>query len=94
VGSCASPIRPTLYGNRTSNLQRSISVDTPGSVGATNARFGSEGAILPSPADVRFGSKADIEAGAADVRFTPESGHRLSSLECPLSAKSRHDPSA
>ena len=25
-----------------------------------------------------------------DVRFTPESGHRLRRLECPLCAKSRH----
>jgi hypothetical protein len=40
-------------------------------------------------ADVRFGSKADIEACRADVRFTPESGHQLSALGCPLSAKLR-----
>jgi hypothetical protein len=25
-----------------------------------------------------------------DVHFTPESGHRLNALECPLCAKSRH----
>ena len=33
---------------------------------------------------VRFGSKADIEAPPPDVRFTPESGHQLSALGCPL----------
>ena len=41
-------------------------------------------------ADVRFGSKADIGAGRRDVRFTPESGHQLSALGCPLCATSRH----
>jgi hypothetical protein len=39
--------------------------------------------------DVRFGSKADIELAPVDVRFTPESGHQLSALGCPLSARSR-----
>jgi hypothetical protein len=40
--------------------------------------------------DVRFGSKADIEARQRDVCFTPESGHWLSALGCPLCAKSGH----
>jgi hypothetical protein len=30
--------------------------------------------------------------GSPDVRFTPKSGHRLSALEFPLNAKSRHQP--
>jgi hypothetical protein len=37
---------------------------------------------------VRFWSLADIAATLADVRFTPESGHQLSLLGCPLCAKS------
>ena len=40
--------------------------------------------------NVRFGSKADIDACSGDVRFTPESGHWLSALRCPLCAKSRN----
>src|SRR5262249_47897829 len=40
-------------------------------------------------AHVRFGSKADIDDHSDDVCFTPESGHRLSALGCPLCAKSR-----
>jgi len=43
------------------------------------------------PADVRFGSKADIEAPSPDVRFTPKSGHRETTLGCPLCARSGHD---
>jgi hypothetical protein len=39
---------------------------------------------------VRFGSKADIERRNLDVRFTPNNGHQLSALECPLSANSGH----
>ena len=34
--------------------------------------------------DVRYGSKADIGVRPRDVRFTPNSGHRLSALGCPL----------
>jgi hypothetical protein len=34
---------------------------------------------------VRFGSLADIDARLSDVCFTPKSGHRLSTLGCPLS---------
>jgi len=41
----------------------------------------------PSTVHVRFGSKADILGYQRDVRFTPKSGHRLSVLRCPLSAK-------
>ena len=33
---------------------------------------------------VRFGSLADITASKLDVRFTPESGHSLASIACPL----------
>src|SRR6516162_9616590 len=33
---------------------------------------------------VRFGSKADIAAYSINVCFTPESGHRLGKLACPL----------
>ena len=40
--------------------------------------------------NVRLGSDADIEASLMDVRFTPESGHQLSALRCPPSAKSGH----
>jgi hypothetical protein len=40
--------------------------------------------------DFRFGSKADIPQRNRDVRFTPESGHQLSALGCPLSARSGH----
>ena len=42
--------------------------------------------------NVRFGSKADIIAVNRHVRFTPKSGHRETSLVCPLSAKSGHRP--
>jgi hypothetical protein len=38
---------------------------------------------------VRFGSLADIEANQSQVRFTPESGHQMARMVCPLSAKSR-----
>ena len=38
--------------------------------------------------NVHFGSLADIAAQLRDVCFTPESGHRLSALECPLCARS------
>ena len=37
-------------------------------------------------AHVADGSQADILGGLRDVRFTPESGHRLSALGCPLRA--------
>jgi hypothetical protein len=40
--------------------------------------------------NVRFGSEAEIQAPASHVRFTPERGHQLSALQCPLSAKRRH----
>jgi len=40
--------------------------------------------------DFRFGSKADIGLALVHVRFTPESGHQLSALGCPLSARSGH----
>jgi len=43
----------------------------------------------PAP-DVRYGSKADIGARPIHVRFTPNSGHRNSVVERPLSAKSGH----
>ena len=36
------------------------------------------------PANVRFGSLADINAVLIDVCRTPENGHQLSVLECPL----------
>ena len=39
--------------------------------------------------DVRFGSKADMCAAKSHVRFTPESGHKLAPVECPLSARSK-----
>jgi hypothetical protein len=39
---------------------------------------------------VRFGPLADIAGCLIDVRFTPESGHRLSALGCPLSANKGH----
>ena len=41
-------------------------------------------------ADAHFGSITDIEARLFDVRFTPESGHQLIALGCPLNAKSGH----
>jgi hypothetical protein len=34
--------------------------------------------------DVRFGSKADVTLLNFDVRYSTESGHRLSTLGCPL----------
>jgi hypothetical protein len=34
--------------------------------------------------NVRFGSQADMELPSPDVRFTPESGHRMAVLACPL----------
>src|SRR6516225_9121460 len=37
-----------------------------------------------------LGQKADILGGLCDVRFTPESGHQVSALGCPLCAKSGH----
>jgi hypothetical protein len=43
-----------------------------------------------SLADVRFGSKADIRAVLIHVCFTPESGHELRPLGCPLCARSGH----
>jgi len=39
---------------------------------------------------VRFGSFSDIGTHRRDVRFTPESGHQLSALRCPLSANQGH----
>jgi hypothetical protein len=42
--------------------------------------------------DVRFGSLADICAAKSHGRFTPESGHVQCNSECPLCAKSGHDP--
>src|SRR6516225_1150009 len=41
-------------------------------------------------ADVRFGSEADIGARPRHVRFTPESGHSVAHLGCPLCATSGH----
>jgi hypothetical protein len=41
-------------------------------------------------AHVRFGSLPDIHLPSAVVRFTPESGHWLRPLGCPLCAKSGH----
>jgi hypothetical protein len=43
-------------------------------------------------AHVRFGSEADIASAPRHVRFTPESGHQLSALGCPLCANRRHRP--
>src|SRR5215469_3730809 len=43
-----------------------------------------------SKVHVRFGSKADIAECLTDVRYSPESRHRETLLECPLSAKSGH----
>jgi hypothetical protein len=40
------------------------------------------------PTNVRFGSKADMTSLIHDVRFTPKSGHRRTTAECPLCAKS------
>ncbi len=37
-----------------------------------------------------LGSEADILGDLRDVRFAPESGHRLRTLGCVLSAKSGH----
>jgi hypothetical protein len=42
--------------------------------------------LEPDYSNVRLGSQADILGGLRDVRFTPESGHRLSALGCPLRA--------
>jgi len=39
-------------------------------------------------ANARFWHKADMPVSLSDVRFTPESGHRLRRLECPLCARS------
>jgi len=33
---------------------------------------------------------ADVGLASIDVRFTPESGHRLNALGCPLCARSGH----
>ena len=41
--------------------------------------------------DVRFGSEADIATSLHDVRYSPESRHRLSAVEYPLSPKSRRE---
>jgi hypothetical protein len=38
--------------------------------------------------ELRSGSKAAVLGGLRDVRFTPESGHRLGTLGCPLCATS------
>jgi hypothetical protein len=38
------------------------------------------------PAHVCFGSKADVVLLNFDVCFTPESGHPMRQLECPLRA--------
>jgi hypothetical protein len=38
----------------------------------------------------RFGSEADIEGSSHNARFTPESGHHLGALGCPVCAKSGH----
>ena len=43
-----------------------------------------------SDAHVRFGSKADVTLLNFDVRFTPESGHPVAHLGCPLWANSGH----
>jgi hypothetical protein len=40
--------------------------------------------------DVAGRRMADIWQCPNNVCFTPESGHQLSALRCPLSAKSRH----
>jgi hypothetical protein len=40
--------------------------------------------------DFRNGSNADIAERETNVRFTPESGHWLSGLRCPLSAGGGH----
>jgi len=37
----------------------------------------------------RFGSKGDIAGGRRYVRYSPESRHRETLVECPLSAKKR-----
>src|SRR6516164_7488954 len=47
--------------------------------------------LLTSVGHVRFGSKADIGERPVNVRFTPNSGHSLSLLGCPLCAKTRQD---
>jgi hypothetical protein len=39
---------------------------------------------------VSLGSKADVTLLNFDVRFTPESGHSVAHLGCPLRANSRH----
>lgn len=36
---------------------------------------------------VRFGSLADISQRNRRVRFTPESGHSVVQMECPISQK-------
>ena len=41
---------------------------------------------------VRFGSKADIGLSPIDVRYSPKSGHGRVLAECPLCAKSGHQP--
>ena len=43
---------------------------------------------------VAIGSVTDIAPPRINVRFTPESGHWLSALECPLCAKSGHGTKA
>jgi len=43
-----------------------------------------------SLANVRFESKADSAVRLSNVRFTPNSGHRLNALGCPLCANNRH----
>jgi hypothetical protein len=42
--------------------------------------------------DVRSGSEVDLIGDLRDVRFTPESGHWLNALRCPLSANRGHRP--
>ena len=49
-----------------------------------------EAEIDRQSANVRFGSKADISECPRRVRFTPESGHEVDTLRCPLCAKSGH----
>jgi hypothetical protein len=52
------------------------------------ARAGSKSDFRSPSRDVRFGSQADIPEGLDDVRYSPESGHRVSALRCPLGANS------
>src|SRR5262249_53587554 len=60
--------------------------------GRVLALHGAEDPIVPAAEREKF--EKEMRDAHVDVRFTPESGHWLVPLRCPLCAKSRHRLSA